>query len=325
MFFAKELQGVQTTYEFSKNVKEARQHHRLEYLTALRACNDNIGLRGENQFMMIRLFLKRKSMRDQSFVTSCGTTTLRRLQAGMIETHDAAVTAGFVLTRAPRHESALGKDKFELCPLEAGQGWFLPGGLEFKQRWPDQLQFITVQFSAAALARVNDGQAPAFVPCLQMSDPTFVQLSLNLHETASTEDAVLRMYRETTMVALTAHVNKNYGGAPPERWAYKLDPRLRRAISLVHDQLADNLRLDDLANAAAMSPFHFIRSFKRVTGLAPHQYLAAQRIESAKTLLRTTSLPIAEICNRVGYCNTSHFTRVFKKLTGRTPGEHRNS
>jgi AraC family transcriptional regulator len=52
----------------------------------------------------------------------------------------------------------------------------------------------------------------------------------------------------------------------------KLDPRLQHAIDLVEARLAEDISLEDLAGAAAMSPFHFSRSFKHVTGTTPGEF-----------------------------------------------------
>ncbi|HEY1403905.1 MAG TPA: helix-turn-helix domain-containing protein, partial [Pyrinomonadaceae bacterium] len=67
-----------------------------------------------------------------------------------------------------------------------------------------------------------------------------------------------------------------------------IDRRIRRAVELMHSNLAEELPLEELAAAAYLSPFHFARLFKKLTGLPPHAYLAALRIERARTLLATT-------------------------------------
>jgi AraC family transcriptional regulator len=83
--------------------------------------------------------------------------------------------------------------------------------------------------------------------------------------------------------------------------------------------------LERLADIAAMSPFHFARSFKKATGMPPHQFLASRRIERAKHLLKMTGLPIVEVAFRVGYENVSHFTQLFRRMTGGTPGQFRTA
>ncbi|HEV2883063.1 MAG TPA: AraC family transcriptional regulator [Pyrinomonadaceae bacterium] len=98
-----------------------------------------------------------------------------------------------------------------------------------------------------------------------------------------------------------------------------IDRRIRRAVELMHSHLDAELPLEELAAAAYLSPFHFARLFKKLTGLPPHAYLAALRIERARTLLAATDDSITEIAARVGYANSSHFGKAFRRFTGLTP------
>ena len=78
--------------------------------------------------------------------------------------------------------------------------------------------------------------------------------------------------------------------------------------------------LDHLAALAHMSPYHFARLFKKSTGLPPHQYVIARRVERAKELLRDRDpLPLAEVAAETGFSSQSHFTRHFKRFVGVTP------
>lgn len=69
--------------------------------------------------------------------------------------------------------------------------------------------------------------------------------------------------------------------------------------------------------------YYFSMLFKRETGEGFAKYLTRVRIEEAKTLLRETSIPIAEICEKVGYSDRKHFTHTFHKATGLNPVEYR--
>ncbi|HLL71141.1 MAG TPA: AraC family transcriptional regulator [Pyrinomonadaceae bacterium] len=104
-----------------------------------------------------------------------------------------------------------------------------------------------------------------------------------------------------------------------------VDRRIRRAVELMHAHLAEELPLEELAAAAYLSPFHFARLFKKLTGLPPHAYLAALRIEHARTLLATTDLSVTEIAARVGYANSSHFGKAFRQFNGLTPRAFRSA
>jgi AraC family transcriptional regulator len=79
------------------------------------------------------------------------------------------------------------------------------------------------------------------------------------------------------------------------------------------------LPLAEIASAAHLSPFHFSRLFKKLTGSTPHAYLGALRIMRAKELLATTDLSITDVGVRVGYASSSHFTKAFRDATGLSP------
>ena len=104
-----------------------------------------------------------------------------------------------------------------------------------------------------------------------------------------------------------------------------IDRRIRRAAELMHARLDEELTLKDIAAASYLSPFHFSRLFKKLTGTTPLAYLAAQRITRAQMLLAQSDLPITQIAAQVGYGSASHFTKAFRQSTGLSPREFRGS
>lgn len=102
-----------------------------------------------------------------------------------------------------------------------------------------------------------------------------------------------------------------------------VDRRIRRSVELMHTQLDQDLTLKALAAASYLSPFHFARLFKKLTGASPHNYLAGIRAARAQLLLADTELSVTEIGARVGYLSGSHFTKAFRVATGTTPREFR--
>lgn len=104
-----------------------------------------------------------------------------------------------------------------------------------------------------------------------------------------------------------------------------VDRRIRRSVELMHTQLDQDLTLKALAAASYLSPFHFSRLFKKLTGLSPHSYLASIRATRAQLLLAETDLSVTQIGARVGYLSGSHFTKAFRLATGTTPREFRKS
>ena len=73
-----------------------------------------------------------------------------------------------------------------------------------------------------------------------------------------------------------------------------------------------------------LSPYHFARQFKAATGLPPHQYVIARRVERAKGLLQGgDDFSLAQVAARAGFADQSQFSHHFKRLVGATPGQFR--
>lgn len=98
---------------------------------------------------------------------------------------------------------------------------------------------------------------------------------------------------------------------------------IERVIAWMRQGLAEPLDLGKMADVAIMSPYHFLRTFRQVTGVPPKQFLAAMRVEAAKRLLLETERSVLEICFDVGYSSLGTFTRRFTDLVGLAPGRFR--
>ena len=98
---------------------------------------------------------------------------------------------------------------------------------------------------------------------------------------------------------------------------------LVRVREHIDRHFARDLTIEKLAAMARLSPFHFIRAFRAAYGETPHQYLRSRRLERAKELLATTTFPVTEVCDKVGFHSLGSFTTLFRRQTGETPGEYR--
>jgi AraC family transcriptional regulator len=99
--------------------------------------------------------------------------------------------------------------------------------------------------------------------------------------------------------------------------------RLRRVTEYIQQNVDKDLRLAELAALVYMSSYHFARLFKCSTGVPPHRFVVRQRIARASAFLATQERSIAEISRMVGFRTPSHFTTVFRRVTGVTPGGYR--
>ena len=97
--------------------------------------------------------------------------------------------------------------------------------------------------------------------------------------------------------------------------------RIVQAKLFIDNKYSENIDLNNIADEAFFSKFHFIRQFKKIYGQTPHQYLKTVRIEKAMQLLRT-NLPVSETCYAVGFESLGSFSTLFKRIVGATPSEY---
>jgi AraC-like DNA-binding protein len=108
-------------------------------------------------------------------------------------------------------------------------------------------------------------------------------------------------------------------GEEPVSGVYQIE----KTQQYIHQNFGNKLTVSSLAQTANMSVSHFMRVFKRETGLSPMEYLIKVRIEKAKKLLSNSDRNITEISLSCGFGSTSHFSSCFLKQTGQTPTEYR--
>src|SRR5262245_1647397 len=100
-------------------------------------------------------------------------------------------------------------------------------------------------------------------------------------------------------------------------------PAIERALDHLRERYLREISLDDLASAARLSKFHFLRLFSVAVGATPHRYQLLLRIARARELLRH-GVEIASVAQSTGFFDQSHFTRCFREIVGITPGRYQN-
>jgi AraC family transcriptional regulator, arabinose operon regulatory protein len=128
------------------------------------------------------------------------------------------------------------------------------------------------------------------------------------------------------LTALVANVVEGQRRSADIHDAQQLPGGINAALALLRSDFQRTLALKELAAAAHMSLFHFVRRFKESTGFTPMEYLEKFRIGRAQELLLgRPDLRLKEVAREVGYDDAAYFSRVFHKRTGLSPREYRRS
>jgi AraC family transcriptional regulator len=99
--------------------------------------------------------------------------------------------------------------------------------------------------------------------------------------------------------------------------------KLKRVQDYVEHHLSESILVEQLAAEVHLSPYHFARMFKKATGQPPHLYVVMRRVEKAKTLLSDSETELSHLAAQIGFRTQGHFTGVFRRYTGYTPGAFR--
>jgi AraC family transcriptional regulator len=97
----------------------------------------------------------------------------------------------------------------------------------------------------------------------------------------------------------------------------------RRVMQRIGTSLASSIRMKDLADIAQLSESYFSRAFKASLGMSPHAYILRKRIERAQEIMLTSDEPLSQIALACGLCDQAHLSRLFRRVTGLSPGSWR--
>jgi AraC family transcriptional regulator len=139
-------------------------------------------------------------------------------------------------------------------------------------------------------------------------------------------DEMLPMFTEGWAMQALAYVARASRTPEPNRAAPRtgLAPwQLRRAKEMLQANLSENLSLRRVAEACKLSVSHFARAFKASTGVPPHQWLMTARVEMARDMLVRSPTPLVDVAGVCGFADQSHFSRVFARVVGTSPGAWR--
>lgn len=184
--------------------------------------------------------------------------------------------------------------------------------------------FVGQEMMRRAASEVKEKDcAPPFFGTVIVSDTDIVRQYLELHYAFERSSSLLE--RESVLLRFLASLIGRYAeNSGSLRATARGRTRLHRACDYLVEHHAENIRLENLARMAALSPFHFNRLFSAQFGMPPHQFQTLVRLSKAKRLLRE-GWSIPQAASQAGFFDQSHFNRHFKRVIGVTPGQYRSS
>lgn len=215
--------------------------------------------------------------------------------------------------------------------IRPGAMWIMPQGSRHGVRFESNMEGIALAFDPLTfdhMVQSADGKQSlpimqSLAACPPKIDYLMRALMLESLDTSTEEGIGLECIATAIALAICQHA-----GAVPAtpKTGPRLAPRQIRAVqAYVETHLHQQISLADLAAAAGLSSFHFLRSFKGSLGSTPARYVLARRMERARYLLKVGNLTVSEIGIGVGFEDVSHFSRAFRRVVGVTPSAFRNA
>lgn len=102
-------------------------------------------------------------------------------------------------------------------------------------------------------------------------------------------------------------------------------PPIQKAITYIDTDLTSNLSLSTISQALNISSSYLSTLFKKETGQTLTDYICQRRVNHAKHLLETTRLQVQTVAQHCGIMDVQYFSKIFKRITGKTPKEYRDS
>ncbi|WP_299790610.1 AraC family transcriptional regulator [uncultured Marivita sp.] len=205
---------------------------------------------------------------------------------------------------------------------------FAPAGVPQFYDFRGETTNILVSVDDALLRAVSQDsdvawRMGALEPDLAFHEPRLADLIRRQCREVSKADMGWRAISEGLTLVLAGELFRRFSGMRKSEQS----PLSAMQVTIVEDfmeaNLDENLGLTDLARLVGLDVYGFARAFKAATGQSAIQALIGRRVARVEALLRTTSLPLAEIAYACGFSSQAHMTTVFGKHMGTTPGRYR--
>lgn len=154
---------------------------------------------------------------------------------------------------------------------------------------------------------------------LQLRDPRIDHIGWALQAELLGPEIHGTLYADSLGLALAARLLQHFAPIVPPRLCTLSKRRLSAVIDYIHDNLAHELTLSELAAVAGFSPSHFNRLFKEATSQPVHQFVIQRRVEYAMSLLANHRHSLTEVSSLAGFSDQSHMARCMRRVVGVTP------
>jgi len=209
----------------------------------------------------------------------------------------------------------------------AGDIAIIPAGMTHSCSWDTSAQFMVLALEPTLLQHfgqgwVNPDQIELLPRFMSESDPFIQSIFSTLKREAEIGGMGSHLLVDSLKTALAVHLLRNYCATRPKLSSYTSglpQNKLMLVKDYINEHLHQDLKLDEIAAIAQLSPYHFLRLFKQSMGITPHQYILQCRLNQAKYLLQHSHFSIVDIAAQTGFCDQSHLTRTFKRMMGATP------
>lgn len=206
----------------------------------------------------------------------------------------------------------------------------IPAGIAHRCNWNDLAEFGILAIEPTLLKKVGqdlveDSRIKLIPQFMNEPDELIRGIFSTLKDELKSNNLGSSLLIDSLKSTLAVYLLRKYCNIKPKLSIYKdglSQPKFKQITEYINQHLDRDLKVFELAAIAQISPYHFIRLFKNATNQTPHQYVLHQRVEKAKCLLRHKNSSISEIAFSVGFCDQSHFTKCFKRITGITPKEY---
>lgn len=206
--------------------------------------------------------------------------------------------------------------------VECGRGSFLfhPSGADHAESFSrDGATCLTIELDRGWVEGVSDRELLP-IEHASMGNGRWSWAAVRLRSEIRRPDGLTPLVLEGFFLSLLGLAVRSARGFDTGRPPAGLE-RVRR---LLHDRFAESLRIGELAGEAGIDPSRLARLFRLHYGASPGAYLRKVRIEHALRRLEDPDVTIAAVAAEAGFADQSHFTRVFRRQTGTTPGVYRN-